>query len=158
MAGTEPAPQATTTTLAPGTVATPEVVGLTLANARDQLAGAEHGVWIAEVREVEASGTEPGTILRQDPVVGTTIDEGGTLVVEVAVEPPEVEPVDVPDVTLRLLLEARPVLEALGLGYSVTVVADPDQPEWEPNLIWKQDPLPNAVVTPGTVVELWVTP
>ena len=50
------------------------------------------------------------------------------------------------------------MLESLGLGYAVTIVADPDQPEWEPNLIWKQDPLPNAVVAPGTVVELWVTP
>ncbi len=145
-------------TLPPGMVATPEVVGLTLANARNLLAGADHGVWIAEVREVEASGTEPGTILRQDPAAGTTLAEGGTLVVDVAVEPPEVEPVDVPDVTWRLLLEARPVLESLGLGYAVTIVADPDQPEWEPNLIWKQDPLPNAVVAPGTVVELWVTP
>jgi len=144
--------------LPPDTVATPEVVGLTLANARELLSESDHGIWIAEVREVEALGTEQGTILHQDPGAGTTIGIGGALVVDVAIEPPEVEPVDVPDVTWRLLLEGRPVLEALGLGYSVTVVADPDQPNWEPNLIWKQDPLPNAVVVPGTVVELWVTP
>jgi len=139
-------------------VATPEVVGLTLANARKLLGDADHGVWIAEVREIEASGTEPGTILRQDPDTGTAIAEGGTLVVDVAVEPPEVDPFDMPDVMWQVLLEARPVLESLGLGYAVTIVADPDQPEWEPNLIWKQDPLPDAIVAPGTVVELWVTP
>ena len=154
----EPGSDATTTSLPSGMVATPEVVGLTLANAQNQLAGADHGVWIAEVREIEASGTEPGTILRQEPTSGTAMAEGGTLIVDVAVEPPEAEPVDVPDVTWSLLLEARPVLESLGLGFAVTIVADPDQPDWEPNLIWKQDPLPNAVVAPGTVVELWVTP
>jgi hypothetical protein len=150
--------EATPTALPPGMVATPEVVGLTLANARKLLGDADHGVWIAEVREIEASGTEPGTILRQDPDTGTAIAEGGTLVVDVAVEPPEIDPFDMPDVMWQVLLEARPVLESLGLGYAVTIVADPDQPEWEPNLIWKQDPLPDAIVAPGTVVELWVTP
>ncbi|MEC8999207.1 MAG: transglycosylase domain-containing protein [Actinomycetota bacterium] len=150
--------EATPTALPQGMVATPEVVGLTLANARKLLGDADHGVWIAEVREIEASGTEPGTILRQDPDTGTAIAEGGTLVVDVAVEPPEVDPFDMPDVMWQVLLEARPVLESLGLGYAVTIVADPDQPEWEPNLIWKQDPLPDAIVAPGTVVELWVTP
>ena len=134
------------------------MVGLTLANARTLLAGAEHGIWIAEVREVEASGTEPGTILRQEPPAGTTIAAGGTLVVDVAIEPPQGKPVDVPDVTWRVLSEARPLLENLGLGFSVTVVAAPDQPEWEPHLIWNQNPDANSVVPPGSVIEHWVTP
>ena len=80
------------------------------------------------------------------------------MVVEVAIDPLTLEGVDVPDVTYRLLLEARPTLEALGLGFSVVVVADPDQPEWEPGLIWSQDPEPGVLVNPGTVIDLRITP
>ena len=147
-----------TTTLPAGYVATPEVIGLTLDNARATLAEADHDVWIAEVREVEASGTEPGTIIGQEPATGSMMEVGGTMVVEVAIEPLTLEGVDVPDVTYRLLLEARPTLEALGLGFSVVVVADPDQPEWEPGLIWSQDPEPGVLVNPGTVIDLRITP
>ena len=149
---------AATTTLPSGYLATPELTGLTLDNARAKLAEADHGIWIAEVREVEVSGTEEGTIISQEPLIGSTIEVGGTMLVEVAVEPPVLDGVDVPDVTYRLLLEARPTLEALGLGFSVIVVADPDQPEWESGLIWSQEPAPGAVVNPGTVLELRVTP
>ena len=149
---------AATTTLPAGHLATPELTGLTLDNARAMLAEEDHGIWIAEVREVEVSGTEAGTIIGQEPVIGSTIEVGSTMLVEVAVEPPVLDGVDVPDVTYRLLSEARPTLEALGLGFSVIVVADPDKPEWEPGLIWSQEPAPGAVVNPGAVLELRVTP
>ncbi len=155
----EPADDAVpTTTLPTGHIATPEVTGLTLDNARAMLAEADHGVWIAEILEVEISGTEAGTIINQEPAIGSTIEAGGTLLVEVSIEPQMLEGVDVPDVTLRLLKEAQPILEALGLGYSVVVVADPDQPAWEENLVWSQDPAPGELVSPGAVIDLWVTP
>jgi len=147
-----------TTTLPTGHIATPEVTGLTLDNARAMLAEADHGLWIAEILEVEVSGTEAGTIINQEPAIGSTIEAGGTLLVEVSIEPPMLEGVDVPDVTLRLLKEAQPILEALGLGYSVVVVADPDQPAWEENLVWSQDPAPGEFVSPGAVIDLWVAP
>ncbi|MDG2426804.1 MAG: transglycosylase domain-containing protein [Acidimicrobiales bacterium] len=147
-----------TTTMLSGYVATPEVTGLTLNNARSMLAEANHGVWIAEVRQIEVSGTEAGTIISQEPGIGSTIKEGGAMLVEVAVEPPVVGGVDVPNVTYKLLLEARPVLEALGLGFAVVVVADPDQPEWESGLVWSQNPEPGEIVNPGSVLALRVTP
>ncbi len=155
----EPADDAVpSTTLPTGHIATPEVTGLTLDNARAMLAEADHGLWIAEILEVEVSGTEAGTIINQEPAIGSTIEAGGTLLVEVSIEPPMLEGVDVPDVTLRLLKEAQPILEALGLGYSVVVVADPDQPAWEENLVWSQDPAPGEFVSPGAVIDLWVAP
>jgi penicillin-binding protein 1A len=149
---------AATTTVPAGHLATPELAGLTLDNARAMLAEADHGIWIAEIREVEVSGTEAGTIIGQEPAIGSTIEMGSTMLVEVAVEPPVLDGVNVPDVTYRLLSEARPTLEALGLGFSVIVVADPDKPEWEPGLIWSQEPAPGTVVNPGAVLELRVTP
>jgi hypothetical protein len=149
---------AATTTLPSDHLATPELTGLTLDNARAMLAEADHGVWIAEVREVEVSGTEAGTIIGQEPLIGSTIEVGGTMLVEVAVEPPVLDGVDVPDVTLRILKEARPLLEELGLGFSIVVVADPDQPAWEEDLVWSQDPLPGVIVNPGSVIRLRVAP
>jgi len=147
-----------TTSLPPGHLAAPDLTGLTLDNARALLAGSEHEVWISEVREVQVSGTEAGTIIGQEPAAGSAMEVGGTMLVEVAVEPPVVDGIDVPDVTMRPVGVARAFLEEQGFGYSITVVADPDQPDHPPGVVWSQDPAPTTVVNFGSVIQLWVTP
>ena len=135
-----------------------ELVGLTLDNARSMLAEADHEVWIAEVREVEASGTEPGTIIGQAPDVGSTMEPNGSMLVEVTIEPQRPEGVVVPALIQRLLPSVTPTLEALGLGYQIVEVADPDEPEWTSGLVWSQDPAPGTIVEAGAVITLRVAP
>ena len=141
-----------------GRVPTPELLGLTLANARNLLTEADHGIRILSVVEVEMEGTEPGTIIGQAPDVGSTMEPNGSMLVEVTIEPQRPEGVIVPALIQRLLPSVTPTLEALGLGYQIVEVADPDEPEWTSGLVWSQDPAPGTVVEAGAVVTLRVAP
>ncbi|MBI03231.1 MAG: hypothetical protein CL468_04275 [Acidimicrobiaceae bacterium] len=141
-----------------GRVPTPELLGLTLANARNLLTEADHGIRILSVVEVEMEGTEPGTIIGQAPDVGSTMELNGSMLVEVTIEPQRPEGVVVPALTQRLLPSVTPTLEALGLGYQIVEVADPDEPEWTSGLVWSQEPAPGTVVEAGAVVTLRVAP
>ena len=141
-----------------GRIPTPELLGLTLANARNLLTEADHGIRILSVVEVEMEGTEPGTIIGQAPDVGSTMEPNGSMLVEVTIEPQRPEGVIVPALTQRLLPSVTPTLEALGLGYQIVEVADPDEPEWTSGLVWSQDPAPGTVVEAGAVVTLRVAP
>ena len=141
-----------------GRVPTPELLGLTLANARNLLTEADHGIRILSVVEVEMEGTEPGTIIGQAPDVGSTMEPNGSMLVEVTIEPQRPEGVVVPALTQRLLPSVTPTLEALGLGYQIVEVADPDEPEWTSGLVWSQEPAPGTVVEAGAVVTLRVAP
>ena len=141
-----------------GRIPTPELLGLTLANARNLLTTADHGIRILSVVEVEMEGTEPGTIIGQAPDVGSTMEPNGSMLVEITIEPQHPEGVVVPALTQRLLSSVTPTLEALGLGYQIVEVADPDEPEWTSGLVWSQDPAPGTVVEPGAVVILRVAP
>ena len=141
-----------------GRVPTPELLGLTLANARNLLTEADHGIQILSVVEVEMEGTEPGTIIGQAPDVGSTMEPNGSMLVEVTIEPQRPEGVIVPALIQRLLPSVTPTLEALGLGYQIVEVADPDEPEWTSGLVWSQDPAPGTVVEAGAVVTLRVAP
>ena len=141
-----------------GRVPTPELLGLTLANARNLLTEADHGIQILSVVEVEMEGTEPGTIIGQAPDVGSIMELNGSMLVEITIEPQRPEGVVVPALTQRLLPSVTPTLEALGLGYQIVEVADPDEPEWTSGLVWSQDPAPGTVVEAGAVVTLRVAP
>ena len=141
-----------------GRIPTPELLGLTLANARNLLTEADHGIRILSVVEVEMEGTEPGTIIGQAPDVGSTMEPNGSMLVEVTIEPQRPEGVVVPALIQRLLPSVTPTLEALGLGYQIVEVADPDEPEWTSGLVWSQDPAPGTVVEAGAVVTLRVAP
>ena len=141
-----------------GRIPTPELLGLTLANARNLLTTADHGIRILSVVEVEMEGTEPGTIIGQAPDVGSTMEPNGSMLVEITIEPQHPEGVVVPALTQRLLSSVTPTLEALGLGYQIVEVADPDEPEWTSGLVWSQDPAPGTVVEAGAVVILRVAP
>jgi len=158
-----PTPATPTTTVAvevadDGRIPTPDLLGLTLQNARALLAGSVGDIRIVSVVEVEMEGTEPGTIIGQAPAVGSLIQPGGSLLLEVTVEPPLMSPVVVPEVVERPLATVTPLLESLGLGYQVIRVADPDEPDWISDLVWSQDPAAGTVVEPGTVVTLRVAP
>ena len=158
-----PTPAAPTTTVAvdvpdDGRIPTPDLLGLTLENARALLAGSVGDIQIVSVVEVEMEGTEPGTIIGQAPAVGSMIQPGGSLLLEVTIEPPPMSPVVVPDLVERLLTTVTPILESLGLGYQVIRVADPDEPEWISDLVWSQEPSASTVVEPGTVMTLRVAP
>ena len=141
-----------------GRIPTPELLGLTLTNARNLLTEADHGIRILSVVEVEMEGTEPGTIIGQAPDVGSTMEPNGSMLVEVTIEPQRPEGVVVPALIQRLLPSVTPTLEALGLGYQIVEVADPDEPEWTSGLVWSQDPAPGTVVEAGAVVTLRVAP
>jgi hypothetical protein len=158
-----PTPATPTTTVAvevpdDGRIPTPDLLGLTLQNARALLAGSVGGIRIVSIVEVEMEGTEPGTIIGQAPAVGSWIQPGGSLLLEVTVEPPPMSPVVVPEVVERPLATVTPLLESLGLGYQVIRVADPDEPDWISDLVWSQDPAAGTVVEPGTVMTLRVAP
>ena len=158
-----PVPAAPTMTMAveppaDGRLPTPDLLGLTLNNARALLAGSGDGIRIVSVVEVEMEGTEAGTIIGQAPAVGSTIQPGGSMLLEVTVEPPPMARVVVPELLERVLFTVTPLLESLGLGYQVIHVADPDEPEWISGLVWSQDPAPGTVVEPGTVITLRVAP
>ena len=141
-----------------GRIPTPELLGLTLTNARNLLTEADHGIRILSVVEVEMEGTEPGTIIGQAPDVGSTMEPNGSMLVEVTIEPQRPEGVVVPALIQRLLPSVTPTLESLGLGYQIVEVADPDEPEWTSGLVWSQDPAPGTVVEAGAVVTLRVAP
>ena len=141
-----------------GRIPTPELLGLTLTNARNLLTEADHGIRVLSVVEVEMEGTEPGTIIGQAPDVGSTMEPNGSMLVEVTIEPQRPEGVVVPALIQRLLPSVTPTLESLGLGYQIVEVADPDEPEWTSGLVWSQDPAPGTVVEAGAVVTLRVAP
>lgn len=75
--------------LSTGEVLVPNVMDLTLEQAREALADEAVGL-TPNIVEQENSVLEPGTITRQEPQAGKAIAQGGTVVITVAKAPPEV--------------------------------------------------------------------
>lgn len=161
-----PAPVTTTTTLAasattvaaaPSTTArplamssgasVPAVVGLsrTAAVAAIERAGLE-----AQVKMV-GSSDEPGSVLDQSPVAGSSVDIGSTVVIAVA-EPPPVEMVRVPNV---LNLRSDAAVAALEKsGFKVTVIRQ--RGPASAGRVWKQSPAADENAPKGATVTIWV--
>ena len=154
-----PPPSSTTTTTRPpaDAVPTPELIGLTIQNAREMLAGLESGIRINRVIEVEIAGSEPGIVIGQSPGVGTSIRPGGSILVEVAIEPTTIAMVVVPDLIGRLLDDASRLLVAEGFGYETTEVDDPDDPNAARGLVWWQEPVGGTETLPGTVIAVRIS-
>ena len=167
-----PPPSSTTTTTQPPAqaITTPVLVGLTMDEAQVLLAatagtpsrladGTEmpglSPIHIASVIEVPTNDSVPGVILGQSPAVGSTILPAGSMVVEVAVEPP---PIPVPAVVGLGVSEAGTRLAESILGYEITEVANPDDPSTPPETVWHQAPAPGTELPEGSVVVLQVTP
>jgi hypothetical protein len=167
-----PPPSSTTTTTRPPSMAveTPVLVGLSMDEAQVLLAATGEAparlpdgsempglppIRITSVIEIPTNDSVPGVIIGQSPAVGSTILPAGSMVVEVAVQPP---PVPVPTVVGLGVDEAGTLLAESVLGYEITEVANPDDPETPPQTVWHQEPVPGTEVPEGSVVILQVTP
>ncbi len=167
-----PPPSSTTTTTRPPSMAveTPVLVGLSMDEAQVLLAATGEAptrlpdgsempglppIRITSVIEIPTNDSVPGVIIGQSPGVGSTILPAGSMVVEVAVQPP---PVPVPTVVGLGVDEAGTLLAESVLGYEITEVANPDDPETPPQTVWHQEPVPGTEVPEGSVVILRVTP
>ncbi len=154
---TEPPPsQAPTTTEDPEVVVfTPELLGLTLEEASQLLLDSETGITILAFIEIETTEHEPNVIIGQSPIVGSTMVEGGSMVLEIAVPPP---PVLVSDLVTFTVEQAQVSVESSGLIFVSIVASDPENPESPAGIVWAQDPIPGVELPVGSTVTVQVTP
>ena len=132
----------------PEQVKVPEVVGQQLDEARDEL---ERAGLTADVTREESADDEPGTVLRQSPGAGKSVEEGTSITLVVAEEPEEV---DVPDVVGRDESEAVAALSSVGLEVNVeeTEVTRPSQD----GVVQRQSPRSGQRLSPGRRVSITV--
>jgi serine/threonine-protein kinase len=130
-----------------GTVAAPQMVGLTQQEAAARAAQA--GVVVkVEQREVD---DPTGRVISQSPAAGSFLDDGGTVRLVVSRGPP---PVAVPDVTGQPEQQAALVLS--GAGFAVDTKHDYDESLPAGNAI-RTDPAANEKRTPDSTVALVVS-
>ena len=154
---TEPPPsRAPTTTEAPDVIVpTPQLVGLSLEDATQLLNDSGTGITILASFDIETGDAEPGTVLSQSPVAGSTMAEGGSMVLEVAVPLPLVPMPDLAGITEAA---ARSLIENEGLIFVVVVAANPFEPDAPAGMVWGQDPAIGVEVEVGSSVTVQVTP
>ena len=90
----------------PESVDTPDLFGLTVAQANNQLTGTS---LVLSPVEIDNESFPPNTIINQSPPAGQTVPGGATVIVEVATEP-----LRVPDVLGLNLADARRLIRAEG--------------------------------------------
>ena len=90
----------------PESVDTPDLFGLTVAQANNQLTGTS---LVLSPVEIDNENFPPNTIINQSPPAGQTVPGGATVIVEVATEP-----LRVPDVLGLNLADARQLIRAEG--------------------------------------------
>lgn len=132
----------------PEAVAVPDVVGLGESEARQALA--DQGLQVT-VAEEETDAAEPGTVLRQGPAGGVTVEPGSTVTIVVARAIPAVA---VPDVIGLSADEARSELEAAGLEPRESTQAVRD--EVEDGIVVDQRPAPGSDAREGGPVRYFV--
>jgi len=132
----------------PEQVQVPDLTGQEVADARETL---EAAGLTAEVTREESEDEEPGTVLRQTPRAGSTVDAGSAVALVVAEEPEQVE---VPDVTGRDATEASSALAAAGLEANVEEV-DVDRPSQD-GVVQRQNPRPGTRLDRGRRVTITV--
>jgi beta-lactam-binding protein with PASTA domain len=131
----------------PVEVDVPEVVGLTVADARASL----RRVGLrSTVTKVESSETA-GTVVGQSPRAGTKLDEGATVSLRVSTGPARVT---IDDVTGLDEVTARQQLEAAGL--QVEIVDEPTSDVARDGIVVGQDPPGGTRADEGSVVTLTV--
>jgi serine/threonine-protein kinase len=135
-------------------VRVPDLTGLTLADAANQLA--EVGLEIGEKTDVTSNEYEPGQIVSQDPVADTRVDptdpDQRFIDVEVVSGP---STITLADYTCQNFNKAKSALEALGLvaSYGGTAPKLPQCPN--KNFVALQDPGVGTEVQPGSVITLY---
>ncbi|NLG36765.1 MAG: Stk1 family PASTA domain-containing Ser/Thr kinase [Clostridiales bacterium] len=126
-------------------VEVPPLIGETLDSARQQL----NKIQLHSFVEEEHNDSVPeGFVIRQDPEQGTTITQGGTVVLVVSLGP---EITEVPDVLNRPWEEAKKLIEEAGLELGETSYALSDKPE---GYVVAQTPTSSTQVTLGETVSL----
>jgi eukaryotic-like serine/threonine-protein kinase len=131
----------------PGQVTVPTVVGEDQAGAQATLGNSE-----LKVSAVSQESDQPsGTVLRQDPPPGSTVDRGSTVTIVVA---REANRVTVPGVVGEDESSASATLSAAGLGVAIAdrQVSSPDSD----GQVLAQHPAGGRRVTPGTSVTIVV--
>lgn len=130
-------------------VVVPNVVGMTLDEASTALAGAN----LTPVeKEAQITGKAPaGQIIGQEPAAETQVAKGSEVLLIKEGEEPQV---DVPDVTKRLVSDAKTRLTEAGL--SVVEKSTEVTPGLEINQVVSQNPAGGQKVKPGSTVELTV--
>ena len=133
----------------PATVAVPDVVGATVADAQ---AAIEEAGLIAVVEERADDDVEAGLVIETNPRAGVEVAPGTEVVTVVSTGPEDVE---VPDLLGLTVDEAAPVVEESGLA--IEVVLDPDDPDPE-GLVVEQTPAAGEVVEFGSTVTVLLSP
>jgi beta-lactam-binding protein with PASTA domain/tRNA A-37 threonylcarbamoyl transferase component Bud32 len=131
----------------PAKVTVPNVTGQSETSATAELANLGLRADVSE----EESEQEPGTVLRQSPGAGTSVDKGSTVAIVVAKEPTRVE---VPGVVGQDQASASSSLSAAGLTV-VTRTQQTDDPSQD-GLVVDQDPPQGARVRRGSQVTIFV--
>ena len=131
----------------PTKIEVPNVVGMTVAEARTELRGIGLSVLITKV----ASDEPVGTVLRQLPRASAEVREGARVTVTVSSGPAEL---DVPDVTGLDEASAREQLEAA--GFEVEVTDEPTTDTAQDGLVVRQSPSAATARPKGGVVTIVV--
>jgi beta-lactam-binding protein with PASTA domain len=134
----------------PRNVAVPNVVGMTLDDAKTALLNAKLTPVEQEIQITEKA--PPGQVIDQDPKPESSPVPKGTEVK--LITEGEVPLVEVPDVTKRLINDAKERLTEKGL--SVVEKSTEVSEGLEPNQVVSQDPAGGKQVKPGSTVELVV--
>ena len=128
------------------TVAVPNVVGMSLEEARGAVRAA--GFELSEPTEEEREDIPPGQVLAQQPGADEEVTSGSIVRLTVA----KAKTVEVPEVTGSYLSKARKLIEESGL--TVGKVRRVEHPERGQGYVLKQDPEPGTDVALGTPIDL----
>lgn len=126
----------------------PSVVGLTRAEARQELESAGFEV---RITEQPSNDVEADRVISQDPPGGAKAEEGSTVEIVVSTGP---EQVQVPDVVGRTQAEAELLLADVGLRMRTVPV---ENEEAEPGTVVAQDPKAGTEVQKDSEVEVQVS-
>ncbi len=152
-------PTSSTTTIPSRTgLVMPELIGLTLENAKLNMKDNGLENQMLTVIEVTDADSEPGLVLGQSPETGTSLLNSSKILVEVAIQPTETNKTKVPDLVGEALVEVSPLLASLGLGYEISLVPNPEEENELPEIIWAQNPNPGTMVDSGSVISLRMAP
>ncbi len=132
----------------PGQETVPDVVGEQEDAARAELARAGFEV---KVTPEASDDVDEGTVIRQDPEGDQQATRGGTVTIVVSSGP---ENLQVPDVRRRQQSEAEQLL--IDRGFEVGNVSTTPSTSFDPGIVVRQDPAPNASRPRGTAVNITV--
>ncbi len=131
-------------------VTVPSVIGLKLAEAKEQLTGDDY-LFNIKTEYRETSGDDPGTVLNQDPIKGKEVEKGSTITLTVAKKEAKST---VPDVTGKTCDEAKAQMQDNDLVGNCVEVETQD-----PNQVGKvigTDPQINSQVDKNSTVQIQI--